>query len=84
MAVADVTAKAIKAEPNTDNRGPLDPLDLEERILELCGNHAKGVTEDIITTELPQMAKDKIMKSLQRLLSVVSPPLHLLCTYALK
>ena len=71
MAVADIAAITVKEELADDGANQPDPLDLEGRIVELCTDHEKGVTEDMITADQPTMTKDKIMTALQRLLSMV-------------
>ncbi len=72
MAVADIAAMQEATEDHTATNVAPDPVDLEERILALCSIHPKGVTEDIITSDQPMITKDKIVKALQRLLSMVS------------
>ncbi len=76
MAVADIAAITVKEEQAADETAQPDPVDLEERILELCTVNSKGVTEDVITDDQPKMTKDKIVKALQRLLSMVSRVLN--------
>ena len=71
MAVADIAAITVKEEEAACAAAQPDPVDLEERILELCASHSKGVTEEVITDDQPNMTKDKIVKALQRLLSMV-------------
>ena len=70
MAVADIAAMQEATEEHATNAGP-DPVDLEERILVLCTENSKGVTEETITSDQPNITKDKILKALQRLLSMV-------------
>ena len=48
-----------------------DPLELEDRILELCTANDKGITEQTIITDQPSINVETRKKALQRLLSVV-------------
>ena len=50
---------------------PRDPLGLEERILTLCAQNVKGITDDIIVQDQPTIDGEKRMRALQRLLSQV-------------
>ena len=50
---------------------PCDPLGLEERILTLCAQNSKGITDDIIVQDQPTIDVEKRMRALQRLLSQV-------------
>ena len=50
---------------------PRDPLGLEERILTLCAQNSKGITDDIIVQDQPTIDVEKRMRALQRLLSQV-------------
>lgn len=47
-----------------------DPLELEDRILELCTANEKGITEQTIITDQPSINVETRKKALQRLLSV--------------
>ena len=78
MAVADIAEKlAIKTEAPDYSEGTEaapqtgDPVKLEERILELCQQHAKGITDEIIMADQPMIDAEKRLKALQRLLSMV-------------
>lgn len=65
MAVLEVAAK----------QGDLpltDPVNLEDRILELCTASAKGITDDMIVKDQPSISSEKRLKALQRLLSMVN------------
>lgn len=55
--------------PSTGHVIPRDPLGLEERILTLCAQNAKGITDDIIVQDQPTIDGEKRMRALQRLLS---------------
>ena len=59
--------------PSTGHVIPRDPLGLEERILTLCAQNAKGITDDIIVQDQPTIDGEKRMRALQRLLSQVTP-----------
>lgn len=48
-----------------------DPVNLEERILQLCAEHPKGITDEMIVADQPAIDTVKRMKALQRLLSMV-------------
>ena len=60
----------------TQSSEPVDPVDLEERILALCANNPKGITDEILTQDQPLIDTAKRLKALQRLLSQV----RLICT----
>ena len=72
MAVADIAAVAVKQEKDDSETGiQSNPVNLEERILELCKEHSKGVTDEMIISDQPMIDNVKRMKALQRLLSMV-------------
>lgn len=72
MAVADIAAVAVKQEKDDSDTGiQSNPVNLEERILELCKEHSKGVTNEMIISDQPMIDNVKRMKALQRLLSMV-------------
>ncbi len=48
---------------------PVNLVDLEERILQLCAESPKGITEDVIKCDQPLVDTARRMKALQRLLS---------------
>ena len=48
---------------------PVHPVELDERILNLCSQNPKGISDDIITADQPQINTEQRMKALQRLLS---------------
>lgn len=48
---------------------PVHPVELDERILNLCSENPKGITDDIITADQPQINTEQRLKALQRLLS---------------
>lgn len=80
MAVAYIAEKlSIKMEAQDYGPPPtetvpaqaVDPVKLEERIVELCQLHAKGITDDIIMADQPMIDAEKRLRALQRLLSMV-------------
>ena len=89
MAAVQLTA-SIKQEPTDEAPGttppdqshsifpePVNLVDLEERILQLCSEHPKGITDDVITQDQPLVDADRRCKALQRLLSQVSEQLKI-------
>lgn len=50
---------------------PVDFVDLEERILQLCAGTPKGITDEAISRDQPLLDTERRMKALQRLLSQV-------------
>ena len=46
-------------------------VNLEERILQLCSDSPKGITDEIITQDQPLVDTERRLKALQRLLSQV-------------
>ena len=50
---------------------PVHPVELDERILNLCSQNPKGITDDIIMADQPQINTEQRMNALQRLLSQV-------------
>lgn len=56
---------------HTQSSEPVDPVDLEERILALCRDNPKGITDEMLTQDQPLIGTAKRMKALQRLLSQV-------------
>ena len=48
---------------------PVHPVELDERIMNLCSQYPKGITDDIITQDQPQINTEQRLKALQRLLS---------------
>ena len=71
MAVADVAIKQELSLGEEEGTPAADPVNLEERILQLCSEHPKGITDDMIRTDQPAIDTAKRMKALQRLLSMV-------------
>ena len=49
--------------PSTGHVIPRDPLGLEERILTLCAQNAKGITDDIIVQDQPTIDGEKRMRA---------------------
>ena len=71
MAVADVAIKQELSLGEEEGIPAADPVNLEERILQLCSEHPKGITDEMIRTDQPAIDTAKRMKALQRLLSMV-------------
>ena len=75
MAVAEIAIKQEILSVEGENSGAIpaaDPVNLEERILQLCAKHPKGITDQMIVADQPAIDTVKRMKALQRLLSMVS------------
>ncbi len=68
-------------ETTPTGRGPApEPgnfVDLEERILQLCSQSLKGISDDVISQDQPLLDTERRRKALQRLLSQV--PLLCVC-----
>lgn len=63
-----------KLEPETTPTGhgePVNFVDLEERILQLCSESPKGITDEMIRLDQPMLDTGRRLKALQRLLSQV-------------
>ena len=58
---------------------PVHPVELDERILNLCSQYPKGITDDIIMQDQPQINTEQRMKALQRLLSQARVLLREVC-----
>lgn len=72
MAVAQIAIKQEQLEAQEESlEGASDPVQLEERILELCKLYPKGISDDVITKDQPHIDTSKRVKALQRLLSIV-------------
>ena len=79
MAVAQVAELVAVKQEMPDIPGPshyptpheVDPVYLEERILTLCGENPKGITDDVIIQDQPLIDTERRLKALQRLLSQV-------------
>lgn len=77
MAVAHVAGMVAVKQEMPDIPGPshyptpheADPVYLEERILTLCGENPKGITDDVIIQDQPLIDTERRLKALQRLLS---------------
>jgi hypothetical protein len=50
---------------------PVNLVDLEDRILQLCSETQKGITYDMIRKDQPSLDVDRMVRALQRLLSQV-------------
>lgn len=77
MAVAQVAELAsVKREPPDTPTCPAPShvsheTWLEERILKLCGDNPKGITDEVITQDQPLVDAEKRMNALQKLLKQV-------------
>lgn len=77
--MADFGLVSIKPEPSDEvgsssggHPDPVSLVDLEERILQLCSESPKGITDDMIIKDQPRIDTERRLKALQRLLSQVS------------
>lgn len=73
MAAAQLVT-AIKqelSEATPTQAEPVNLVDLEERILQLCSESPKGITDDVISCDQPSIDTERRLKALQRLLSQV-------------
>ena len=50
---------------------PVDFVDFESRVLELCKENSKGITDAIIQEHLPNITPQQRVKGINRLLSTV-------------
>lgn len=50
---------------------PVSLVDLEERILQLCAESPKGITEHVIKNDQPDLDAERRLKALERLLTQV-------------
>ena len=75
MAVVEMAIKKEMAAASLPSEGhahfSADPLGLEERILTLCSQNPKGITDKLIVEDQPNIDAEKRMRALQRLLSQV-------------
>lgn len=67
MAVADVVIK----------QEAVDAVDLEERVVHLCKENPKGITDQLISQDMPNIPPQQRVTAINRLLSMV-------CLYKLK
>ena len=81
LAVKQEMAVSVDPAPTTAISDPADPLGLEERILTLCRQNEKGITDDVIVRDQPAIGAEKRMRALQRLLSQVWAGLRLLLVF---
>lgn len=63
MAVADVVIK----------QEAVDAVDLEERVVELCKANPKGITDQLISQDMPNIPPQQRVTAINRLLSMVGP-----------
>ena len=61
MAVADVVIK----------QEAVDAVDLEERVVQLCKENPKGITDQLISQDLPNIPPQQRVTAINRLLSMV-------------
>lgn len=61
MAVADVVIK----------QEAVDVVDLEERVVQLCKENPKGITDQIISQDMPNIPPQQRVTAINRLLSMV-------------
>lgn len=66
MAVADVVIK----------QEAVDVVDLEERVVQLCKENPKGITDQIISQDMPNIPPQQRVTAINRLLSMVGIPLN--------
>ena len=79
MAVAQLAAlkeeppdpSELNPGPSTSNPDHFDLVNLEQRILTLCAENPKGITNEMITRDQPHVHVERRMNALQRLLSQV-------------
>lgn len=61
MAVADVVIK----------QEAVDAVDLEERVVQLCKENPKGITDQLISQDMPNIPPQQRVTAINRLLSMV-------------
>ena len=61
MAVADVVIK----------QEAVNAVDLEERVVELCKANPKGITDQLISQDMPNISPQQRVSAINRLLSMV-------------
>lgn len=61
MAVADVVIK----------QEAVDAVDLEERVVQLCKENPKGITDQLILQDMPNIPPQQRVTAINRLLSMV-------------
>ena len=75
MAVADIANSTFQVKQEEEeavvSSGEFDPVQLEEKILQLCSENPKGVTDEMIIAEHVVNTEQRL-RALQRLLSRVS------------
>ena len=75
MAVADIANSTFQVKQEEEeavvSSGECDPVQLEEKILQLCSENPKGVTDEMIIAEHVVNTEQRL-RALQRLLSRVS------------
>ena len=52
----------------------VDVVDLEERVVQLCKENPKGITDQIISQDMPNIPPQQRVTAINRLLSMVGIP----------
>ena len=52
----------------------VDVVDLEERVVQLCKENPKGITDQIISQDMPNIPPQQRVTAINRLLSMVGNP----------
>ena len=50
----------------------VDAVDLEERIIQLCKDNTKGISDHVILSDMPSISPEQRVTAINRLLSTVS------------
>ena len=50
----------------------VDAVDLEERVVQLCKENPKGITDQLISQDMPNIPPQQRVTAMNRLLSMVS------------
>ena len=50
---------------------PVDFIDIESKVIELCKDNPKGITDSLIQEEIPSISVQQRVKAINRLLSTV-------------
>ncbi len=67
----DEATPTSKIGHNVPSESPVSLVDLEERILQLCAESPRGITDEVIMKDQPLLDTGIRLKALQRLLSQV-------------
>lgn len=65
------TQSTARMDQSLSSEPPVSLVDLEERILQLCAENSKGITDEVIMKDQPLLDTGIRLKALQRLLSQV-------------